>query len=173
MMVRTLPYLVLFAAAVLLQVFLFDNLSISIYFCPLVYIAFVLLLPMDTPPAVLLLSGLALGVVTDCAMGAAGVNTIATLFLAFVRPWVLRLFTGRDDAREGGVPSPERMGGRKFVQYLAAAVVLHHAIFFPLEALSWNHLPHTLLRIVVSSASSVAFIFLIARVFTAKFPVRV
>ena len=44
-MYRTLPYFGLFAAAVLLQVFLFDNLSISVYFNPLVYIVFIALLP--------------------------------------------------------------------------------------------------------------------------------
>ena len=76
---RTLPYLALFAVVVLLQVFLFDNLSISIYLNPLVYVAFIALLPLDTPPIVLLLSGLATGVTMDLAMGAAGVNTIATL----------------------------------------------------------------------------------------------
>ena len=47
---RTLPYLALFAVVVLLQVFLFDNLSISIYLNPLVYVAFIALLPLDTPP---------------------------------------------------------------------------------------------------------------------------
>ena len=50
-MYRTLPYLGLFAAAALLQVFLFDNLTISIYLNPLVYIVFIALLPLDTPPA--------------------------------------------------------------------------------------------------------------------------
>lgn len=172
-MYRILPYTVLFAAAVLLQVFLFDNLSIGVYFNPLVYIAFVLLLPLDTPHAALLAAGLVTGVVIDFAMGAAGVNTIATLLIAFARPWVLGLFTGRDDAREGGVPSPERMGPRKFVLYLIVAVLLHHLVFFSFEALSWSHLFRTALRIVVSSACSVLFIWLIARVFTAKFPVRV
>ena len=49
-MYRTLPYLALFAATVLLQVFLFDNLSISVYLNPLVYIAFIVLLPLDTLP---------------------------------------------------------------------------------------------------------------------------
>ena len=74
-MYRTLPYLALFAATVLLQVFLFDNLSISVYLNPLVYIAFIVLLPLDTPPVVLLGAGLALGVTMDGAMGAAGINT--------------------------------------------------------------------------------------------------
>ena len=44
---RTLPYISLFVVTVLLQVFLFDNLSISIYLNPLVYVAFVALLPLD------------------------------------------------------------------------------------------------------------------------------
>ena len=43
-MYRTLPYLGLFAAVALLQVFLFDNLTISIYLNPLVYIVFIALL---------------------------------------------------------------------------------------------------------------------------------
>ena len=53
---RTLPYISLFVVTVLLQVFLFDNLSISIYLNPLVYVAFVALLPLDTPPVALLAS---------------------------------------------------------------------------------------------------------------------
>ena len=96
---KTLPYLALFAVVVLLQVFLFDNLSISIYLNPLVYVAFIALLPLDTPPVVLLLSGLATGVTMDLAMGAAGVNTIATLLIAFARPTLLGLLYSRDDIR--------------------------------------------------------------------------
>lgn len=68
-MYRTLPYLGLFAATVLLQVFLFDNLSISVYLNPLVYIAFLILLPFETLPVVLLGAGLLLGVTMDFAMG--------------------------------------------------------------------------------------------------------
>ena len=46
-MYRTVPYIVLFLILALLQIFLFDNLSISIYLCPLVYIGFIVLLPID------------------------------------------------------------------------------------------------------------------------------
>ena len=159
---RTLPYISLFVVTVLLQVFLFDNLSISIYLNPLVYVAFVALLPLDTPPVALLASGLAMGVTMDFAMGAAG-----------VRPALLRTLYTRDDAREGGVPCAGRLGRRVFLNYLIVLVLLHHAVFFSLEALSWMHLVRTLVRIVVSGAVSVAFIWIIARIFTAKLPVRV
>ena len=165
---KTLPYLALFAVVVLLQVFLFDNLSISIYLNPLVYVAFIALLPLDTPPVVLLLSGLATGVTMDLAMGAAGVNTIATLLIAFARPTLLGLLYSRDDIREGGIPSTGRLGN-----YLIVLVLVHHAVFFSLEALSWAHIVRTIVRTVASGAVSVAFIWVIARIFTAKIPVRI
>ena len=152
---RTLPYLALFAVVVLLQVFLFDNLSISIYLNPLVYVAFIALLPLDTPPIVLLLSGLATGVTMDLAMGAAGV------------------LYPRDDIREGGIPSTGRLGNRVFLNYLIVLVLVHHAVFFSLEALSWAHIVRTIVRTVASGAVSVAFIWVIARIFTAKLPVRI
>ncbi len=65
---------------------------------------------------VLLASGLVMGVTMDFAMGAAGVNTIATLLIAFVRPALLRTLYTRDDAREGGVPCAGRLGRRVFLK---------------------------------------------------------
>ena len=170
---RTLPYLGLFAAAVLLQVFLFDNLTISIYLNPLIYIVFIALLPLDTPPVAVLGAGLALGVTMDFAMGAAGINTIATLLIAFLRPTLAGMISGRDNVREGGIPSPARLGQRKFITYLVVLTLVHHIVFFWLETLSLAHVLHMLLRIVVSTAVSAAFIWIIARIFTSKIPVRI
>lgn len=172
-MYRTLPYLGLFAAAVLLQVFLFDNLSISVYLNPLVYVVFIALLPLDAQPVTLLGAGLLLGVTMDFAMGAAGINTIATLPVAFLRPTLAGMICGRENAREGGIPSPARLGSRKFFGYLLTLTLIHHALFFVLEALSWSHLGHTLVRIVISSAVTVAFGWIITRIFTAKLPARI
>lgn len=172
-MYRTFPFLMLFAATALLQVFFFDNLSLSIYLCPLVYVAFVALLPLDTPHAVVLLAGLVSGVAMDWAMGTAGINTVATVFVAFLRPYLLQLVCRRDDTREEGLPSADRLGKAVFLKYLIVLVLLHHAVFFVMEALSWTHVLHTLLRIVVSSTVTVGFIWLIARLFTSKVTIRV
>ena len=84
-MYRTVPYIVLFLILALLQIFLFDNLSISIYLCPLVYIGFIVLLPIDAPPVAVLFLALSMSVAMDWAMGAAGINTIATLPVAMLR----------------------------------------------------------------------------------------
>ena len=60
---------------------------------------------------------------------------------------------------------------RKLFEFIRSVYVV--VLFVVLEALSWIHLPHTLLRIAVSSAVSVGFIWIIARIFTAKLPLRV
>lgn len=171
-MYRTLPYLALLIVTVLLQLFLFDNLAISIYLNPLIYIAFLALLPLDTPHVALLGAGLVLGVIMDYAMGAAGINTIATLLVAFLRPMLVNLLYGHDNAREGGIPSSERMGKHVFINYLFLFTLIHHTTFFLLEALSMDHLLLTALRIVVSTAVSTLFLWFIARIFNSKLPSR-
>ena len=172
-MYRILPYGILFAATALLQIFLFNQLSVSIYLCPLVYVAFVLLLPLELPHALVLLGGLASGAVMAWTMGTAGINTAATVLLAFLRPHVLRLLCRRDDAREEGVPSVERLGKAVFLNYLAVLVLIHHALFFALESLSGQYLLQTILRTIVSGTATVGFCWLIARLFTSKLSVRI
>ena len=170
---RTFPYILLFAVAVMLQLFLFNNLTLSVYFNPLVYVVFLALLPMETPPAVVLLAGLAMGVTMDWTMGAAGINTAATLPVAMMRLRLLQAIGGRENIRLGGVPSPMRLGAGNFLRDLMVLVAAQHLIFFLLESLSWQQMGHTLLRFAVSSTVAVAFVWLLARLFTAKLSVRV
>ena len=172
-MYRTLEYTILFVVMALLQVFLFSRIGVSVYIHPLAYVAFIILLPMEIAPLLLLTLGLLMGVTMDVFMGTAGINTIATLLIAFLRPTLAGMICGRDNVREGGIPSSARLGERKLITYLVALTLVHHAVFFSLEALSWTHALHTLLRIVVSTAVSAGFIWIIARIFTAKIPVRI
>ena len=153
------------------QIFLFDNLSISIYLCPLVYIGFIVLLPIDAPPVAVLFLALSMSVAMDWAMGAAGINTIATLPVAMLRRPLLQSVCGRRDSG-GWYSFFDPVGAGRFLRYLAAMVVVHHFLFFMLESLSWAQLFHTLVRLVVSSAVTVGFIWLLARLFTTKLTVR-
>ena len=109
-MYRLIEYAILYVVMVILQVFLFSRIGISVYVHPLAYIAFIILLPMSIPGAALLLLATALGMTIDLFMGTAGINTIATLFVAFCRPAALALLFGKDEVKEGGVPNVNRVG---------------------------------------------------------------
>lgn len=170
---RRILYFTLFAVTQLLQAFLFNNLTLCVWFNPLIYIAFVALLPLEAPHGAVLLAGLASGLAADWFMGAAGINTVATVFAAFLRPFLLALLFDKENIREGGIPSSERLGRWGFLRYLAVFVLLHHFVFFVLEALSWAHFGQTLLRLAVSGAATVGFTWLTARLFTSKLTVRI
>ncbi len=170
---RTLPYTILFLILALLQIFLFNNLAISSFFAPLVYLVFVLMLPLETSGIVLLGLGLMTGVVMDYTMGMAGINTIATLPIAFFRHNLIALLSSREDLRDEGIPSPERMGKQLFWSYVVVAVLLHHTLFFALEALSWHHLWRTILRIALSGCGTIVVVALTENLFTSKIANRV
>ena len=103
---------------------------------------------------------------------ASDLNTIATVFIAFVRIHLLVFVCGKENVHDGGVPSVRRLGEKSFAAYLALTVLLHNAIFFYLEALSWSHALLTLLRLGVSAAVGVSFCWLIAQVFTSRLSPR-
>lgn len=165
---RTIPYILLFVIVSLLQIYLFNNLAIGSWFSPLVYLTFLVLLPLETPPIAMLLLGLATGMMMDATMGIAGINTLATLPVAFLRPKLIHALSAREDMRDDGVPSPARMGKPLFWSYVVVMILIHHTLFFTLEALSWYHLLRTILRIVMSSIGTLCFIGFAERIFTTR-----
>ena len=165
-MYRTLQYAILFVVLVLLQVFLFSRIGISIYVHPLVYIAFILLLPIEIAPLSGLLLGLLMGVTMDLFMATAGVNTIATLFAAFCRPTLLLLTLGKDEVKDGGVPNVNRLGMKKFIKYAYTLILLHGIVFFLFEVLSFHLILFTLLRIVLSSLATLLLVYFCQRLFS-------
>ena len=164
-MYRLLEYGILFFVMVILQVFLFSRIGISIYVNPLVYIAFLILLPMEIAGALLLVLGMVLGMTVDFFMGTAGINTIATLFAAFCRPAVLTLLVGKDVVKEGGVPNVNRIGLKRFLRYAGVIVLLHGTVFFVLESLTWSFFYLTLLRIICSSVITLLLVYFCQKLF--------
>ena len=163
---RTLAYTIFFIVLVLLQAFLFDNLNLSIYIYPLVYTAFIILLPIQTPRIAVLLLGFAIGVAVDAVSGTAGLHTIASLASAFCRPKMLRLSIGKEEANEGGIPNSVKLGTGAFLRYSSVFIFIHCLVFFSFEALSWSYFHLTLVRILFSSAVTVALVYCTQLLFT-------
>jgi inner membrane protein involved in colicin E2 resistance len=161
-MYRTLEYTILFVVMALLQVFLFSRIGVSVYIHPLAYVAFIILLPMEIAPLLLLTLGLLMGV----TMGTAGINTIATLFVAFCRPTLLNLLAGKDEVKDGGIPNVNRLGIKKFIKYASFMVLLHSTVFFIFETLSLHFFYLTLLRILLSSAVTLLLVYFCQRLFS-------
>lgn len=161
-----LRYILLFVAAIALQLFLFDTMNLGMYVYPLAYVAFIVLLPMNAHPMTVLVSGLLAGAAMDFFAGTGGVHTIATLFTSYIRRFALNLTVGKETAAEGGMPAPGTLGRPKFARYASTMVAFQCLVFFTFEAMNWRYFGVTLVKMAFSACVTLLFVWLIALLFT-------
>jgi hypothetical protein len=156
-------------AVVAMQFFVFDSLRLSIYFCPLAYIAFVVLLPMNMKPVAVLLLGFMTGVTVDFVEGAGGAHTVATLATAYTRRWMMIAVVGRETVEETpSMPSAKLLRTGKFVRYAALVAGVHCLIYFSVEALTWANYWLVLAKTAVSGTVTVGAIWACSVLFTVR-----
>ena len=162
-------YILFFVVTIALQVLLFNNLTIGTLIAPLVCIACIIMMPLSSTPLRMLCVGVLLGALMDITMGVVGLNVIATLPVAFFRRPILHFLADYSDIdNEGGIPSPKRLGTFRFHRYVVVMVVLHALLFFGFEQLSFDHFWFFVGRLIVSSASTLAVVYLLLAIFTPR-----
>ena len=98
-----------------------------------------------------------LGLAIDIFSNTPGMNAAATVFLAFVRPTFLRLFTPRDTL-DSIIPSIRTMGVASFLKFTVTSVFVHHLILLTIEFFSFSSIPLLLLRVVACTLLTVTCI---------------
>jgi hypothetical protein len=109
------------------------------------------MLPFETPKGVLLLSSFFLGLTIDMFDDTAGMHAAASVFMAFSRPAVLKLFSPRDGYEVDTKPTMEYLGASWFISYSSILIFLHHFVLFYIEIFSFSEFFSTLLKVIISS----------------------
>ncbi len=153
-----LKYLFVFVLLILMQVLLFNNVRISGYINPQLYLFYVLMLPVHIRGYVLLLSAFLLGIVVDAFSDSMAIHAMATVFMAFCRPAALRILVGK--ASLDGVDSPSfySLGTISLFLYAFILIFLHHSVLFFLEIFRLNEIVQTLSRVLASSVVTLIFV---------------
>ncbi len=151
----------IFILLILLQVLLFNNIQFSGYVNPYVYVLFILLLPVEIQPWLLLLLSFVTGLIMDFFSGTPGMHASATVLTGFIRPYVLRIISPKDGYEPRSAPSMLTYGFRWFLTYTLLIVLVHHTALFYLEVFRFADFFRTMLRVLLSSLFSVTFILLI------------
>ncbi len=154
-----------FIGLILLQVLLIDNIRLGYYIHPYVYVLFIFLLPFNIPKWQLLLLGFISGFVIDMFSGTPGLNAAATVFTAFVRPFVISGMTRRKDINPNDEPSLNNMGFSWFIVYSILLLTAHNLILFILESFSFKLIGVILTQTIISVFSSLLLIFIILLLF--------
>jgi len=153
-------YFVTAIVLLLLQLLLFNNIQFSGYINPYVYIMIILLLPPAMPSWLILVISFLTGLIVDLFMGSPGMHASATLLAGFSRPFVLRLIAPRDGYDTASDLSMAVYGFRWYLVYSAIIVIIHHTALFYLEVFGFSGFFRTLLRVILSSVFTLAFILL-------------
>ena len=154
-----------FIGLLLLQVLVVDNVRLGYYIHPYVYVLYIFMLPFNIPNWQLLLAGFSMGMAVDLFNGTPGLNAAATVFMSFVRPFVINAMTRRKDINENDEPSLTNMGASRFLVYALILLLVHNMVLFTLEAFSFKLIGVVFLQTLLSACSSLMLIFIILLLF--------
>ncbi len=150
----------IFVVLVLTQALIFNHVRFNGYINPYVYVLFVLLLPIDIRGWLLLILAFITGLTIDVFLDTMGMHAAATVFLAFLRPAVIRLISVRSDFESGTIPGVAGQGFRWILTYCLLLVFSHHTMLFFIEIFRFSEFFSTMQRIILSTLFSSVFVIL-------------
>ncbi len=132
---RSAIYFILsFFLFLIFQVLLFKKLVLfNTAFCFL-YIAYILLLPIETNPLVLMLVGFGLGLLVDVFYDHQGMHAAATVVVAYLRNYWLSAITPQGGYDVDTTPTIGANGLIWFLSYATPLILVHHLILFFIDA---------------------------------------
>lgn len=149
----------------LLQVGVLQDLHIHGYAYPMVQALFILLMPYNTPPALLLLMGFGYGYILDIFCNGSGLYAGSLVATAYSRKYILALIRPLMGYDKDTVLNIQELGSLWFGKYLFLSLLVHNLFFYFLDVLSLHNLSYTILRALSSTFSSYIIIWIINLLF--------
>ena len=145
-----------FLVLVLLQAVVMNHINFLGYINPYIYILFILVFPFTGNKSLLIFVSFLLGLGVDIFGDSGGIHAAACVFIAYVRPVVLKFSFGlsyeHNTIKINKAPLNQR------ILYIAVMVLLHHLILFSLEIFSVSHILLVLKSTLFSGIFSIILI---------------
>ena len=149
-----------FFVLVLLQVLLLNNVQLSGYLNPYLYVLFILVLPFETPGWLVLILGFIIGFSVDIFSNTLGINAAATVLMAFARQNILKELEPRGGFEMNSSPDIHIYGFWWFVKYSFILILIHHIYLFYLAVFSFHFFFKTLFLSIMNAIISCGIIVL-------------
>ncbi len=124
------------------------------------YVLLILILPLEIPGWLLLLSAFFLGLFLDMFADTGGVNAASLLFAAFLRPLTLKILHPRDGYLPDTVPGINKYGLSWFLKYSFIIVFIHNLSYWLFLEFSFSHFFLTLYKAFISTLLVLILVFL-------------
>jgi rod shape-determining protein MreD len=149
-----------------IDIFVVSRLEIGIYFIPHIYFLSLIMLPVRTSKAVLLLFGFFTGLAMDLFMNTGGLHAAATTMMAFLRILILRFYMGPEDEDNNISPALYSFGIRRYLYFSGFLILIHHLTFFSLEVFKADYIWMIVLKSLASTTLNILLLMFILMLFT-------
>jgi rod shape-determining protein MreD len=150
------------------QVLIINNIELGRFINPFLYILFIIILPFETPKWLVLLSAFLIGITMDMFTDTGGMHAAACVFMGYIRPGILKLFSPRDGYEFGTQPTVQYLGIPWFLSYAGILVFAHHLILFFIEVFRFSEFFSTFFRVIISSLFTLLLVIITQYLFYRK-----
>jgi len=155
-----------FIVLVLIQGLLLNHVDFLGYINPYLYIVFILVFPITGNKSLLIFLSFLLGLSIDFFSDSGGIHAAASVFIAFIRPVVLKYSFGI--SYEYNTVKISNAEFRQRILYVGSMVFIHHFILFLLEIFNVNQILLILKSTLFSGIFSTILILSTITIFSKK-----
>lgn len=138
-----------FVLLVVAQVVVFNNIDLFGYVNPYPYVLFILLYPVNSNRAGLLVASFLLGLSIDYFANSGGVHATASLILAYLRPSFFKFSFGLSYEYQT-IKINDRLSPERF-SFIFLSITIHHLVLFLLEYFKFVFILDALWRALLST----------------------
>ena len=160
-------YTFLFFILILIQVAVFNNISLFGHAQPMVYILFILLYPITKQRSFFLIVAFLLGLCIDFFSNSGGINAAATLFIAFIRLNILKIVSNKTEFDTTSF-TYKSLPFSQQISYLLSLIFMHHFIVFMLSYFKFSAIRLVLTDTVASSIFTLVLLLFYSQFFLKK-----
>jgi len=165
---EVLVNIVRFVVLVLVQVLILNHINFLGYINPYLYPLFILVFPLTGNKGALIFISFILGLTIDLFDNSGGIHAAACVFIAWIRPIVLKYSFGVSYQLNTLKISAAPLS--KQIVYILSMVMFHHLVLFSMEIFNTSHILLILKSTLFSGIFSVIVMFCSVLLFSRKNP---
>lgn len=119
-------------------------------FC-FIYVAYLLLLPVETNPLWLMLIGFLMGFFIDMFYDSLGLHALSCVLIMYLRNFWLARLTPQGGYDNGSIPGIPMAGLQWFLVYAVPLIFIHHAVLFFTEVGGFQYFGFTIIKVLCST----------------------
>ena len=135
---------------------------------PFIYPIFIFLLPIKISNLRLLLLSFGMGLTVDIFSNTGGIHAAASVFIAYLRPFLLNNLMPGGKIEDQAQPDMEKLGLVSFLIYAGSLLLIHHYLVNLLDVYSFRDFWYTFTKSLLSTVFALVIVLIYIQVFKRK-----